>query len=105
VYNAELWKVVVRTLGCRHVHTFKIFRFSKRQYLKTYVLQPKEIETTENMLRFFAQGAWSRYVVVSFPPATEETGATGREIEPRQGICRVVVFKKMLTVKTASNLC
>jgi hypothetical protein len=26
------------------------------------------------------------YKVVSSPPATEETGATGREIESRQGI-------------------
>jgi hypothetical protein len=27
-------------------------------------------------------------------PATEETGAMGREIESRRGICREVVFKK-----------
>jgi hypothetical protein len=30
--------------------------------------------------------AWRRGLVVSSPPATEETGAMGREIESRQGI-------------------
>jgi hypothetical protein len=29
--------------------------------------------------------AWSTYIVVSSAPAVEETGATGREIESRQG--------------------
>jgi hypothetical protein len=29
---------------------------------------------------------WRRGLVVSSPPATEETGAMGREIESRQGI-------------------
>jgi hypothetical protein len=28
---------------------------------------------------------WRRGLVVSSPPATEETGDTGREIESRQG--------------------
>jgi hypothetical protein len=32
--------------------------------------------------------------VVSSPPATEETGGIGREIESHQGICRVVTFKE-----------
>jgi hypothetical protein len=34
------------------------------------------------------------YVVVSSPPATEETGALGREIESRQGTYRGVAFTK-----------
>jgi hypothetical protein len=29
---------------------------------------------------------WRRGLVVLYPPATEETGAMGREIESRQGI-------------------
>jgi hypothetical protein len=38
--------------------------------------------------------AWSTYVCnVLSPPARKETGAMGREIEPRQGIRRVVAFK------------
>jgi hypothetical protein len=32
--------------------------------------------------------------VVISPLATEENEAMGREIETRQGICRVVVFRK-----------
>jgi hypothetical protein len=32
------------------------------------------------------------FIVISFPPATKETGAMGREIESRQDICRGVVF-------------
>jgi hypothetical protein len=33
---------------------------------------------------------WRRGLVVSVPLTIEETGAMGREIESRQGICRVV---------------
>jgi hypothetical protein len=40
--------------------------------------------------------AWSTYIVVSAPPATEEIGALGREIESRQ----VVAFKKFYKVPT-----
>jgi hypothetical protein len=43
----------------------------------------------------FALAAWSSGNV-SFP-ATDEIGAIGREIESRQGICRVVV-KNMIYV-------
>jgi hypothetical protein len=35
-----------------------------------------------------------RGLVVSSPPATEETGAMGCEIESRPGICKVVALKK-----------
>jgi hypothetical protein len=40
-----------------------------------------------------ALAAWSS------PPATEETGAMGREIESRQSICRVVDFQ----IKTVTS--
>jgi hypothetical protein len=32
------------------------------------------------------RATWSTYIVVSSPPATEETGAMGRDIESRLGI-------------------
>jgi hypothetical protein len=35
---------------------------------------------------------WWRGLVVSSSPATDETGAMGREIESRQGMHREVVF-------------
>jgi hypothetical protein len=35
------------------------------------------------------------YVAVSSPPATEEFGGMGREIESRQGNCRVVALKNL----------
>jgi hypothetical protein len=38
------------------------------------------------MTKTTALSAWYTYIVVSYPPATEEIGAMGREIESRQGI-------------------
>jgi hypothetical protein len=38
--------------------------------------------------------SWRRGLRVSSPPATEEIGAMGPEIESRQGIGRVVALKK-----------
>jgi hypothetical protein len=39
---------------------------------------------------------WWRGLVVPSPPATEETGAQGREIESRQCVGRMVDFKKLV---------
>jgi hypothetical protein len=47
---------------------------------------------------------WRRGLVVTSPPATEEIGAIGREIESRQGIHRVVVFMKTKLKKLCSTL-
>jgi hypothetical protein len=41
---------------------------------------------------------WRRGLVVSSPPATEETKAMGRETESRQGIHRVVAYFKKLMI-------
>jgi hypothetical protein len=42
--------------------------------------------------------------VVSFPPATVETGAMGLEIESRQGIGRKLFFKKNMFARIGTIL-
>jgi hypothetical protein len=43
----------------------------------------------------FEKTFWRHGLVVSSPPATKVTGAMGREIEYRQVMYRVVVFKEV----------
>jgi hypothetical protein len=66
------------------------------KFFKQARLQLRAYIQESSRLAFLLKTAlwWSGLVVLS-PPATEETGAMGREIESRYGICRVVVFFKV----------
>jgi hypothetical protein len=70
-----------------------------------------EKETQTHNLYFRRQNGdvdvpWRRGLLVSSPPANEQAGAMGRDIESRQGMHRVVAFiLKMFIWTLKRNLC